>query len=86
MICFIRGVVIMALWGLAIFAFLTWLTFAWQTFVAPARAETIDKPTLCAIAHSIFEEAGRDERAAEKLARERGFTSRQIWAAKKLCK
>lgn len=45
-----------------------------------------DKPTFCAIATAIYEEAGRDERRAAMIAKARGYSAQRIWLAKRICR
>lgn len=45
-----------------------------------------DKSTFCHVANSIYIEAGRNDRVAERIAAARGYTKAQIWLARKICK
>lgn len=55
-------------------------------FLALSLPPDFDKSAFCHVANSIYIEAGKNERAAEKIASARGYTKAQIWLAKKLCR
>lgn len=44
-----------------------------------------DKETFCEVARAIVRDAGSIT-AAEKLARDRGYSPKSIWLAKRICK